>query len=382
MASIASYETKDGRKLWRVRYRKPNHASTDKSGFKTKRDAAAWMAANVTVAMATDTYVDPTKSHTTIGELSAAWLAKKKLTAKPSYYKTLEIAYGTHVEPRWGDVKIRDVNRSNIQHWVTELATGDGQDNPGKSASVVLRAYGILHGILEDAVADRRLPRNPCGRIELPRKGRKPHVYLTAPQLHALALHCPDRQHATLVLLLGMTGLRWGEAIGLTVGDVNLRTQRITVLRSATQVGSDFKVGTPKNGRTRSVVFPKLLTAALRREMHGKEPCDLLFPGVDGGYMRHVKTPTKKGNWFNAACRAAGIPSMTVHDLRHTAASLMVRSGANVKAVQNQLGHSSAAMTLDTYADLFDDDLDAVGRAMNDLLLKNVGFSWDFSRTA
>lgn len=68
---------------------------------------------------------------------------------------------------------------------------------------------------------------------------------------------------------------------------------------------------------------------------------------------------------------------MTVHDLRHTAASLMVRSGANVKAVQNQLGHASAAMTLDTYADLFDDDLDLVGDAMNRMLLeKNVGKMW------
>ena len=68
---------------------------------------------------------------------------------------------------------------------------------------------------------------------------------------------------------------------------------------------------------------------------------------------------------------------MTVHALRHTAASLMVRSGANVKAVQNQLGHASAAMTLDTYADLFDDDLDLVGDAMNRMLLeKNVGKMW------
>ena len=61
---------------------------------------------------------------------------------------------------------------------------------------------------------------------------------------------------------------------------------------------------------------------------------------------------------------------LTYHDLRHTAASLMVRSGANVKAIQNQLGHASAAMTLDVYADLFDDDLDEVGAAMDALLLR------------
>ena len=69
--------------------------------------------------------------------------------------------------------------------------------------------------------------------------------------------------------------------------------------------------------------------------------------------------------------KGAGIPlGLTYHDLRHTAASLMVSSGANVKAIQNQLGHASAAMTLDVYADLFDDDLDAVGLAMDSLLLR------------
>ena len=63
---------------------------------------------------------------------------------------------------------------------------------------------------------------------------------------------------------------------------------------------------------------------------------------------------------------------MTIHDLRHTAASLMVKSGANVKAIQRQLGHTSAAMTLDVYADLFDEDLDSVGESMNELLLQSA----------
>ena len=72
--------------------------------------------------------------------------------------------------------------------------------------------------------------------------------------------------------------------------------------------------------------------------------------------------------------RRRGLPHMTLHDLRHTAASLMIHAGANVKAVQRQLGHASAAMTLDVYADLFDDDLDALSEAMSDLLLReNVG---------
>lgn len=82
---------------------------------------------------------------------------------------------------------------------------------------------------------------------------------------------------------------------------------------------------------------------------------------------------------FAVALRRAGIERghMTIHDLRHTAASLMVQSGANVKTVQRQLGHKSAAMTLDVYADLFDEDLDDLSERMGGLLFsQDVGKMW------
>ena len=77
-------------------------------------------------------------------------------------------------------------------------------------------------------------------------------------------------------------------------------------------------------------------------------------------------SPKDGGKWFARACDTAGLERMTIHDLRHTAASLMVQSGANVKAIQRRLGHTSAAMTLDAYADLFDDDLDSVGGGVDE----------------
>ncbi|MEV8268329.1 tyrosine-type recombinase/integrase [Microbacterium sp. NPDC076911] len=86
----------------------------------------------------------------------------------------------------------------------------------------------------------------------------------------------------------------------------------------------------------------------------------------------HVRNPRPlsgrfKGSrsWFKTALATAELPLMTIHDLRHTAASLSVQSGANVKAIQRMLGHTSAAMTLDVYSDLFDEDLDAVSAALD-----------------
>ncbi len=81
-------------------------------------------------------------------------------------------------------------------------------------------------------------------------------------------------------------------------------------------------------------------------------------------------------SWWDAAHAQAGLPPMTIHDLRHTAASLAVSTGANVKAVQRMLGHASAAMTLDTYSDLFDDDLDAIAGRLNEVAETSVGKMW------
>lgn len=113
-----------------------------------------------------------------------------------------------------------------------------------------------------------------------------------------------------------------------------------------------------------------------------REPSDFLFtaPGKPlDEPMTNGWNPTRSDGWFAVALRRAGIERghMTIHDLRHTAASLMVQSGANVKTVQRQLGHKSAAMTLDVYADLFDDDLDDLSERMGGLLFsQNVGKMW------
>ena len=96
----------------------------------------------------------------------------------------------------------------------------------------------------------------------------------------------------------------------------------------------------------------------------GKGPDDLLFTSPNGG-------PLRLNNWrrdvFNPSCARAGLVGVTPHDLRHTAASLAISAGANVKAVQLMLGHASAAMTLDVYAGLFGDDLDAVADGLDRL---------------
>jgi integrase len=121
--------------------------------------------------------------------------------------------------------------------------------------------------------------------------------------------------------------------------------------------------GTPKSHHRRSVPFPRSLVDPLTRQTAGRPGDALLFTAPEGGVLR-------VGNFrkrvFDRAAREAGLEGLTPHELRHTAASLAVSAGANVKAVQRLLGHASAAMTLDVYSGLFDDDLDAVADRLDE----------------
>jgi integrase len=169
-------------------------------------------------------------------------------------------------------------------------------------------------------------------------------------------------QYEGLVLLLAYTVLRWGEAIGMRVHDLDLLRKRASVTENAVQSGGRIHVGTPKAHKQRTVPLPEFLVPYLARRCEGKGRDGLLWPG-DGG--EHLRRPHPTSRWFAKAVTTSGLPHATPHDLRHTAASLAVSAGANVKAVQKMLGHASAAMTLDVYADLFSDDLEAVATALD-----------------
>ncbi|WP_412935140.1 site-specific integrase [Microbacterium sp. 2P01SA-2] len=171
-----------------------------------------------------------------------------------------------------------------------------------------------------------------------------------------------------MVLTLAYTGVRWGEATGLRVRSVNRLRKRFVIEENAVMIGYEVHVGTPKTHEKRSVPYPDRFAPMIEQACAGKGPEGLLF---DDG-VSHMRNSGAQGWFANAVKRAQAIdPSilrLTPRNLRDTTASLAISSGANVKAVQRMLGHASAAMTLDTYADLFDDDLDAVASRLNDAM--------------
>ena len=371
--SITAYDTARGRR-YRVRYRKPDKSQTDKRGFKTKKEAELFLA-SVTVSKATGEYIDPASARITVGALGTAWLASKS-NLKPSSLHSLDTSWRVYVEPRWGKTEVSAIQPSAVETWISELTAGaavtnrerDRRNTRGaRSATVTLRALGVLAGILDLAVRDRRIPRNPArGARNLPRKeSKKQRRYLTDAEVVRLAESARDPQLATLVLVLAYCGLRWSEAVGLHVADLNMLRRRIHVRRAAVEVDGVIEIGAPKTWEKRTVPFPAFLSKPLAQLCEEKAPGDLVFADRRGQHLRRAKSDADAASWFAKALQAAKLERLTPHDLRHTAASLAISSGANVKAVQRMLGHKSASMTLDTYADLFDDDLDDVAERLD-----------------
>ena len=168
----------------------------------------------------------------------------------------------------------------------------------------------------------------------------------------------------------------------MTVADVDFLRRRVQLHRNAVQVGTEFAVGTLKSNKNRTVVLPAFVIDAIAQTAKGKGRDDLLWPSRVGGYLG---PPVTYKSWLAGAvtrCQKEAdearadeakdgddpttpvFPRVTAHDLRHTAASLAIHAGANPKVVQRMLGHASAAMTLDVYADLFDSDLASVAESV------------------
>jgi integrase len=356
MATIEPYETAGGRR-YRVRYRTPDHRQTDKRGFKTKRAAEEFLA-TVEVSKIRGDFVDPTRARVTVAEWAPHWYASQlqlKETTLSGYRQWLD----KHVLPKWGKYQLKEIGHAEVQAWVSDLASR-------LSPSTVRQIYLVLNGLMKYAIRDGRLGRNPCEGVHLPRVTRKARGYLTHEQVRDLALGCGP-EYADVVLFLAYTGLRWGEMAALKVGRVDMLRRRIDVSEAVSSPRGQLVWSTPKSHASRSVPFPSFLAASIAKRCEGRTRDELLFVGPDGGVLRSGNFRRRQFAVAAEACRERDpeFPQLTIHDLRHTAASLAISAGANVKAVQRMLGHASAAMTLDVYADLFDDDLESVATALD-----------------
>jgi integrase len=353
----------DGRpKPYLARFR-DRDGKQKKKWFALLRDAVAWHE-NSTASVKTGEYVDPQRGKATLGALIDEWLASK-VNLKPSTRAGYESVIKMQVRPRWGNVRVDRVEHEDIVKWIAAMVASK------LSAARVRHAHTILAQTLSYAVKAKRLVVNPAKDVTLPRKPERLITSMTHDEVAQLAAACgeigrglrkdDDGDDELFVLTLAYGGMRFGEGAALRVSSLRPERRRIIVSESVTEVMGRAEWSDTKTHAQRAVALPGWLVDLLIEHARGKRPDELLFPSPRGAVLRNNNF---RRDIFDPARKAAGLEWVTPKVFRNTAASLAISDGANVKAVQRQLGHASAAVTLDIYATLFEDDLDEVAESM------------------
>lgn len=301
------------------------------------------------------TYISADRGRVFIRDIIDVWV-ETQVHLKPSTMAATRSDVRATIKPYWGAKILADVQRADVQEWVSGM---------GKAARTVDTIYGRFRKFLNWCVEEGRIVASPAKGVNLPKGVKREHIFLTVPQVRRLAAEM-DGRFADLIWFLATTGLRFGEAAELRTRDIDVKRHRIRVARSVTEVDGKMVIGPPKNNKERTVPLTAFMAGRLQTHLEGRGRDVLVFPSERGHHLRSNNFKTRE---YDPAVEAAGLPEgLWIHDLRHTAASLAVHSGASVKSVQRMLGHASAALTLDIYSGLFDQELTDVAARMDSLI--------------
>ncbi len=357
MASIKRRELSSGAIRWDVRYRPPGDHSERMKSFTTERDAKRFRA-KVENDINRGSYVDPRRQVVTVADWCDDWLEGRANLA-PKTRDRYEGILARQIRPRWGRTKLSTLRHSDVQKWVSGLDL---------APATVRKVHRVLSMALDYAVKDGRLASNPASGVDLPQVQKAPRMFLTHAQVDELATRVPA-EYRLVVRFLAYTGLRWGELAALRVSSLDFLRRRATISESVTPIRGVMTFGPTKGHELREVPIPHHLVDELAALVAGKDQTELAFVGVRGAVLR---SQTFQRAGLTEAAESMGLHGFTPHMLRHTAASLAIASGADVKVVQTMLGHKSATMTLDLYGHLFEDRLDVVADAMEKARLSAV----------
>ena len=262
----------------------------------------------------------------------------------------------THIQPApFGALTLDRLRPSDIEALLTAKRVA------GLSPATVQRIYQVCRAALDIAVRDGLARRNVAAALRRPTVQRAEARYLTAGEVtRLLDAAVGDPLLPLLVVMLG-TGLRRGEALALHWRDVDLASGVVRVRWTLGRVDRAMRFDEPKTERSRRfVALPAPVIEALRRHKTQQAAERLAAPvwvpwthHDDLVFPTHVGTPTDPRNAlrsFGRIAGRAGLDGASLHTLRHSAASALIASGTHIKVVQELLGHSTYAVTADTYA--------------------------------
>lgn len=316
---------------------------------KTQKEVRKKMQA-AAVAVNAGTYTEPTKI--TLGQWLDIWLAEYLGGVKPTTASTYKAMINNHIKPALGSVLLSNLHPHIIQQFINSL--------PLAAASVRL-TYRVLHLSLEKAVKLEYINKNPAGGCELPKLTQKEMHPLSDEETAAILNVAKNTPLEQLIIVALFTGLRESELLGLTWNSVDFSRGTLAIDKQLARNRfrqNDNVFSSPKSGKSRVLLPASAVMKTLRRQqLHQKEmqlhagnlwnnTYNLVFTNADGSPLEQSNI----GQRFKKLALTAGIENVHFHDLRHTYAVNAIRAGDDIKTIQSNLGHATAAFTLDKYA--------------------------------
>lgn len=334
----------------------PSGWAETSSTFATLREARAFKADRDGEAAIGARRFDPRLGRAKLAAVWTQYSALKRPAVSPKTWSGYTQHWELRISPRFGHVPVDEISRKDIQQFIDSMTVGPWAK---------LATLRLLRSILDMAREDGRIHSNPADGVSSGRiPTRERHRYLTATEVAVLAAACGD--HGDVVIILAFTGLRWSELVGLRVGDIDLTARRLYVRQAAPEVEGRIIVGPPKTrAAARTVPLPQIVIDALKPRIDNRAPTEHAITSPNGGFLR-------SNNWrrhtdWNEALKKTGLVPLTIHDLRHTYASLARASGADLRYVQKTMGHSTPTVTANIYSDLYSDELDHVATNLDRL---------------
>jgi integrase len=361
---MAVRKRKDTKKAsWQARWKSPEGKWKTKH-FPTKQSAVQFEAQMKSDVQQGD-YTNPESAKVKVSTVYGNW-KKSGGTNKPKTIDSYDSLWRCLVNPQWGNKPIGTITRAEVKSWSHGARSSTGKRvSPSRARQAVV----LLNLLLNHAVDMELIKRNPIGQMKglVPKlEERKPKRALEMDELLRLAEHCGD--YKVMVLLAGLTGIRWAELIALTPNDFDFKEKTVSISKSNSEVNGVFHLVSTKSGKARILPIPDLILGDLRQMVVSTPSGETVFRSAKG-------LPLRKSNFarnvFKPALKKAQLDSVRIHDLRHTAITLLVSGGADILAISRVAGHSKPSTTLNVYAHDLDSSTESIRLKLDEMISQN-----------
>ena len=345
---------------WEARYTTGSDPGTGKQRQKSvtgrTQEEVAQKLRQITTEIDAGIYQEPGKI--TVGEWLDIWSAEYLGNIKPWTAEKYKSVIRTHIKPALGAIRLDALSAPAVQHFYNE----SGKDRDGKKGlapKTVKNLHGVLHKALQQAVDVGYIRVNPTSSCKLPRVEKPEIEPLDSEQIALFMQAIKGHRYETLYLVTLFTGMRRGEVCGLQWDCVDFTHGTICVKRQLQKVPGErdkVELTSTKNGKGRTIVPAASVMALLKR--HRAEQRAMRLRAGEAWQENNFVFCNELGQPLSAhtvyqnykrIVASIGLPGSRVHDLRHSYAVASIMSGDDIKTVQENLGHATAAFTLDRY---------------------------------